>query len=540
MSADSSAATGSGPSDLYVRQATGLVRELSLRDNIVLSASYISVFLGFTYLTLVPSTFVGANIALAFLVTFVLCIPHFVTYGWLSSAMPRSGGDYLFLSRVVHPLAGFIVNGIISLVFIAGLGNVALTVPQFGLPAMFESLAFITGNQRWLDYTSDVTSQTGQVLIAGALIVVTGIISMFSVRAVARWAIGLLAVGMIGAVVALIGLLTASPEGFVRDFHRVGSVPAILKAAHGDGVFPNHSDTGALLASFIILSVAIGYGYIPTYWGAEVRQARSKMLPGMLAGAGLAVGILVVVAVLAVHVFTTDFLGSAGYVTFAHPETWPFPSQPALYLLITISHPHAWIAVVLGVSFVAGIAGTILPSYLMLTRNSLAWSIDRVVPPIFGDVSPRTHTPLFATIFMIVVSVGYLALAVYHWASSIVLLFAIVSLMALFVWMCTGIAAVLYPYTAKKLFDDSPVNQRIAGIPVISLVGAVDAVIMGYFIYVTMFTHWGELAGLKTSTAVEVMVIEIVGLTAIWLVAYAFSIRRGISLTVAQQALPPE
>jgi amino acid transporter len=59
--------------------------------------------------------------------------------------MPRSGGDYLFLSRVVHPLAGFIVNGIISLVFIAGLGNVALTVPQFGLPAMFESLAFITG-----------------------------------------------------------------------------------------------------------------------------------------------------------------------------------------------------------------------------------------------------------------------------------------------------------------------------------------------------------------------------------------------------------
>ena len=62
--------------------------------------------------------------------------------------MPRSGGDYLFLSRVVHPLAGFVVNGIISLVFIAGLGNVALTVPQFGLPAMFESLAFITGNDR--------------------------------------------------------------------------------------------------------------------------------------------------------------------------------------------------------------------------------------------------------------------------------------------------------------------------------------------------------------------------------------------------------
>ena len=269
-------ASPGGGDHLFVRQATGLVRELSLTDNVVLSASYISVFLGVTYLTLVPSTFTGANIALAFALTFALCVPHFITYGWLSSAMPRSGGDYLFLSRVVHPLAGFIVNGIISLVFIAGLGNVALTVPQFGLPAMFESLAFITGSHRWDTYTSDVTSQAGQVWIAGALIVITGVISLFSVRAVARWAIGLFIVGLVGAFAAVISLLTVSPSGFVRDFQRVGSVPKIVAAAHGDGVFPNHADTGALFASFIILSVAIGYGYIPTYWGGEVRKRGAR------------------------------------------------------------------------------------------------------------------------------------------------------------------------------------------------------------------------------------------------------------------------
>src|SRR5262249_3177458 len=143
QSASASAASASvsskvGGDKLYVRQATGLVRELSLRDNALLAAGYISVFLGFSYITLVPSTFVGANIALAFLITGALMVPHFIVYGLLSSAMPRSGGDYLFLSRIVHPSAGFVVNGIISLVFIAGLGNVALVVPQFGLPAMFE------------------------------------------------------------------------------------------------------------------------------------------------------------------------------------------------------------------------------------------------------------------------------------------------------------------------------------------------------------------------------------------------------------------
>ena len=383
-------ASTAGGDHLFVRQATGLVRELSLTDNVVLSASYISIFLGFTYLTLVPSTFTGANIALAFALTFALCVPHFVTYGWLSSAMPRSGGDYLFLSRVVHPLAGFIVNGIISLVFIAGLGNVALTVPQFGLPAMFESLAFITGNDRWVNYTSDVTSKAGQVWIAGALIVITGVISLFSVRAVARWAIGLFLVGLVGAIAALISLLTVTPHGFVSDFQRVGSTSKIVAAAHADGVFPNHSDTGALFASFIILSVAIGYGYIPTYWGGEVRQAKNKMLPAMLAGAALATGLLVVVALLAVHVMGADFLGSAGYVSFAHPEVWPFPSQPALYALITIStrtrgSPCSWASR-------SWLGSPAILSYLMLTHNSLAWAIDRVVPPISAR-SARARTP---------------------------------------------------------------------------------------------------------------------------------------------------
>jgi amino acid transporter len=214
------------------------------------------------------------------------------------------------------------------------------------------------------------------------------------------------------------------------------------------------------------------------------------MLPAMLAGAALATGLLVLIAILAVHVMGADFLGAAGYVTFAHPDVWPFPSQPALYALITISHPHAWLAVLLGVSFVAGITGTILPSYLMLTRNSLAWAIDRVVPPIFGEVSPRTHTPLFSTVFMIVVSVGYLLLAVYHWASDIVLLFAIVALMAIFVWMCTGIAAVLFPYTARKMFEDSPVNRRVGGIRSQHR-RRIDAAIMALHLHHDVH-HWGS------------------------------------------------
>ena len=223
---------------------------------------------------------------------------------------------------------------------------------------------------------------------------------------------------------------------------------------------PTHADTGALFASVIILSVAIGYGYIPTYWGGEVRRAKSMMVPSMLAGAGLATAVLVLAAVLAVRAFGTDFLGSSGYVQATGSSAWPFPSAPALYLLVAISHPNIWLVVALGVSFVAGITGTILPSYLVLSRNALAWAIDRVVPAKFAEVNPRTHTPVFTTLVMIVLSLGYLAAAVWLLSSNIVLLFAIVSLMAFVVWMATGIAAVLFPFRAKDIFANSPRHLR--------------------------------------------------------------------------------
>ena len=542
MSADSSsvASTMTPGGGLFVRQATGLVRELSLRDNVLLSASYISIFLGFTYLTLVPSTFVGADIALAFLVTFLLCVPHFVTYGWLSSAMPRSGGDYLFLSRIVHPLVGFIVNGIISLVFILGLANVALTVPQFALPAMFESLSFITGNSYWLDATTAVTSPMGQLLTAGVLIALTGVIGLFSARTVARWTGLLFVIGIVGAIMALIGLATINPTDFAASFQHIGSVSKILSTAHQAGVDPTHSDTGALFASVIIISVAIGYGYIPTYWGGEVRRAKSMMVPSMLLGGGLATGVLVLAALLAVRAIGADFLGSAGYVQSIGSPAWPFPSAPALYLFVAIAHPNIGLVVALGISFVAGIAGTLLPSYIVLSRNALAWAIDRVVPAKFAEVNPRTHTPVFTTGVAIVLSLVVLVLDIWPLSANLVLIFAIVSLMAFVVWMTTGIAAVLFPFTAKDLFANSPVRWKVGGLPVISIVGALDALIMGYFIYLIMFSQWGPIVGLKTGAAVAVITVEIAAFTVIWLVAFFVSRRRGISLTLAQQALPPE
>src|SRR5260370_34393555 len=40
----------------------------------------------------------------------LLCLPTAFLYAMLATAMPRSGGDYVWVSRSVHPIAGFMSN----------------------------------------------------------------------------------------------------------------------------------------------------------------------------------------------------------------------------------------------------------------------------------------------------------------------------------------------------------------------------------------------------------------------------------------------
>ena len=96
---------------LFVRRSSGLVREFSARDalvfNLVAFAPALSIALIPLSLALtVPNVNVFALIAVA--VLFAIC--NGLTYAYLSAAMPRSGGEYVFLGRTISPLLGFTAN----------------------------------------------------------------------------------------------------------------------------------------------------------------------------------------------------------------------------------------------------------------------------------------------------------------------------------------------------------------------------------------------------------------------------------------------
>lgn len=80
-------------------------------------------------------------VLLAWLVGGALALCGALSYGSLARLMPVSGGEYFFLSRVVHPLAGFIA-GWVSLWagFTAAIAFAAITFEAYLLPASMRAV----------------------------------------------------------------------------------------------------------------------------------------------------------------------------------------------------------------------------------------------------------------------------------------------------------------------------------------------------------------------------------------------------------------
>src|ERR1017187_6031584 len=92
----------------FVREATGLVKSLSWFDVMVMGLAYFSIAVAsFLIFGLCSYLFPGSNmIILVSVIGLLFDLPVMIAYGMFSSVMPRSGGDYVYISRTFVPLSG--------------------------------------------------------------------------------------------------------------------------------------------------------------------------------------------------------------------------------------------------------------------------------------------------------------------------------------------------------------------------------------------------------------------------------------------------
>src|SRR2546429_450874 len=93
---------------VFTRRASGLVRVMSPYSAFIYNILTMGIIFPWTYLW-APTAFQGSNLILGIVFAFLFELPIALAYAWLATALPRSGGDYVFQSRVFGVSFGLVL-----------------------------------------------------------------------------------------------------------------------------------------------------------------------------------------------------------------------------------------------------------------------------------------------------------------------------------------------------------------------------------------------------------------------------------------------
>lgn len=523
---------------VFVRRASGIVRNLSGRDALILTSGCSNIAgANLAMWIWAPYLYSGSNLVGAVIIGVALGLFQAVLYAIFAASMPRAGGDYVYISRTLHPSLGFAgsFGFMVTMVAYAGVLcwlEVSLVSSSFVLlGTMFEIDAFLQMGV-WMMSTEGLLVM-GTLLLAAAFLTVA-----FGVKILRRITLLLFAIGMIWVVVTLLVFALNTPSTFqpiLDEFIGTsGAYQSIIDTAGQQGFsIPPVSLYQTLGASILVSWGVFGY-WTSSYYAGEMKEVRKSAFTSM-AGTLIVWGIFsALFAALLANSTGFDFLASSGFLYYEHPELLPMNVPPTLPFLAAIMVQNPIIAIILAAGLICW-AFIYFPAYFMpMSRVLFAWSWDRIIPSKISSVSKRFYSPIISVgIIAALFEIFLVAWLLWPEAFMVNLYFCFVPL-----YIMAGIAGVVFPYVKKEIYQKSAFKPSIGPIPLISIAGLITIltwIMIGYFIMVNPAII-GAVDLFTIALTIGIYVVAIIG----YYLAVYYHKRKGIDIRMIFKEIPPE
>jgi len=517
---------------LFAREATGLVREIGFTLGIIIILSHV-IGLGwqkrafqFTGPRPVPTDMLPLGLPAifwAFLVCGIIVLITGYAAGYVTAAMPRSGGGYVTISRVTHPILGYMSGWLMFLAEAFSYGLIGVAV--FEAIGIFYNIALAPEIITW---ASDPL-----ILFVGGLVVVWifAILALLGTKLYGRLMEVLFyvpAVITIAFFAMWIGGIM-DPNTVVTGVQDVmNTTPqTLMNLAVNTGMIDHISDFyGAF--SFALAGAFWAYmgWYATTFVAGEVKEANKK-LPVVVVSAGLIIMLVYLAAsslsAISIMNVPIDAAGNT-YITDANGHQWGFfqgyswlsygggninwtgagiPQSVidagTQWSFLGINFQNAWstgIAAIIArgmamgwLSWIIALAGVIwlandIPPFLLVaSRTFFAMSFDRMLPESFAYVSEKWHAPVWSIIITAVAGVfGCIAesnvagLAPYFNFAGVVG----TDIFDAFFLTMFCVSCMLLPLERREIYDRAAVKHSIG---TVVLLGFVATLAAGYCLY---------------------------------------------------------
>jgi APA family basic amino acid/polyamine antiporter len=537
-----------GEPTLFARKATGLVRGWAVRDAFIYAFFSINLvtlgFFIFSYAVFIPdgSLFWAVVLSGAYLVL------QAVTYASLVAAMPRAGGDYVWISRILGGGLGFVL-AVCGWWFIlwhwvpiyANILNVEIFVPLFAIIGWDGGVTFFS-EDRGLFWASVITALLASLFIA------------LGIRTYARIQQFCFYGGLLGLAFMFVLLLVNSKTDFISALNTqsrevLGTGPNAYQGtidAADAGTPSGVGDFGALSGVFLLVPFIVFFN-LWSNWGAtlygEVRGASDfrKNIRAM-GGALIATTILAAISfLLFAKTFGWDFYNAANNGYWGQPALFDYVEDPPItffpypgLLAAFLMDGAFWqfLLVALMALWFFGWVGTV---FLSSTRVVFATAFDRVLPEVVAKVS-RRGVPYIALALMLIPALPiswFYAFneEFYSWTLAATMVIAIT-------FAGSAIAAAVLPWRKPEIYNASPIARyRVAGLPLITVTAIGFLALLVFCLY-----KWlqDDVYGLNDEGSLIYMGVLYLVALAIYVGSRLLRRRQGIDMAMVHKEIPAE
>lgn len=529
---------------VFARKASGLVRQLGLYDTLMFGLASCGLGINVIFFAWIPANYPGANMYLFFTLAVLLSLTYYLVFAQFSSAMPRSGGDYILVSRTFGSAIGFMENWTMVLAAALVIGGMlaAVTAP---ISSLFWNLGLIYDKPEWLVFAVRLWDPDWMLILGTIACLLIFVLMVLPTRLTVKWLQNIfMTLGIAVIIITWVLGLISGPTVFKQNWNQLVSpygftdYGQVLALAEQHGLSYNFGNWLPLSigASFMAFW-ACGGGQSASYISGEIKEA-SKSLVTSILGTLLALFLMYITgSYIWQNVMGYKFLASSGYLFQFHLDEWGMlPPEVMGYGFVLFPNP-VW-AVITAIS-TFGFGLFLNWSVVFMTARCLfAWSFDRILPDRVSYVHPEWRTPVVAAAITVILGWVGLLFSLSPWGLWMVNMNA--NFIGIAMLCIIALAGTVFPYKRKDIFDAAPrwVRFKIRGIPVMSIMSVISFLTCAGMLFTTItMPAVGGFVGLETW-------VITMGLFALGGIVYAVSRwyrlkKEGVDISLASKEIPP-
>jgi amino acid transporter len=517
---------------VFTRASSGLVRQVKTADVLYYGVQQIALSY-IVFIVLAWGFYPGASMPLAALIATLAGLAMGICYAMFATLYPRSGGEYVYLSRTLAPVVGFAVSFSFAFweTFYTGINGAFFSL--YSVAPMLAGLGVQSDSKGLLD-AADWFSHGWGIFLAGTAMIV--FLAYIQYRGAAvyfkwqRWAT-YLAFGSLAVTILVLILGAAGVLDFKANFNELagaGEYGKVVAQGVKDGLAPPAPFDFAETMKFMIWpAFSIWFAVASTSFSGEVKNVQRSQLIG-ITGSMTIMGIAFIALL---FLYEKAFGGS--FMLSSAANGLPIDAPPFVPFFTAVVGGNVLLTIIMSV-WVLAIAVFVTGTTLVYaSRAALAWAIDGVAPERLGDVNEKYHSPHWALLLWTVIGIIFLGLFAFT-----DLLGPISGFLGLAIsFLVVSVWAVFFPFARKEQFENSPIAWRVGGFPLMSLLGIIASVIVGWAFYrLTIdsafslnlkFANWGAVLGIVFAV--------------VWFYAWkAYRKRQGVNLDRRYEEIPIE